>query len=667
MKNLTILIALFVALVAQSQGEPCAFDWTAKTKFTQSVENTIQEGVKRIQLDKSSHTHKIIPVVVHVVHLGGSENISDAQIQSQIDVLNEDFGKLPGTPGDGNGVDTEVRFCLAKKGPNGNCTNGIVRINSSLTNHKTYDRPLLKELSFWDNERYLNIYIVKTITGNVAGYSSFPGGPADEDGVVVLHNVFGTIGTASSSMGRTGTHELGHWIGLFHTFNGGCGTDVCLDGDNVCDTPPVNTANYNCPTGVNTCANDNPDLPDLIANYMDYTSDACKNMLTQGQKDRLQSVLVNIRSAIWTDTNLVFTGCDTNYVAPPTCGAVANLVTLTNDICIGNDVSFVDVSLNNATSWTWYFPGGNPTTSNAQNPTVNYPGLGSYDVKLVVSDGSISDSITKPDYITVSNPGVGDPIPYSESFESGFPNNGLSIMNADGLGTWGLDSAASVHGNYSIKIDNYNNPCCGSIDEIIFPYFDLSSLGTTPYMKFVWAYAKSDDLYSDELIVQLSSDCGNTWSQVYYRTGNALATGPTQTTPFIPTASQWKNAVINLTQYSSKQYVLLKIVNVPDGGNNLYIDNINIGSTFAGVEEIDSQQSTWEIFPNPASNVVTIKTETKTSGNLRIINLVGKVVKESLFSNQEELTIDVDDFPAGIYQVKLSTSSAVQTKSLVIY
>jgi len=671
MKEKILLIASILMIISNSGlgqriVEPCAFDQIAKMKIKQATEKRIQDGVVALNQNKSSHTLKTIPVVVHIIHTGGTENISEAQVQSQIDILNEDFGKLPGTPGDGNGVDTEVRFCLAKYDPNGNCTNGIVRINSSLANHKTFERPLLKQLSFWDNTRYMNIYVVKSITGGTLGYSSFPGGPAEEDGIVVRHNVFGNIGTAASSMGRTMPHEAGHWFGVYHTFSNGCGVDECSDGDFVCDTPPVSTANFGCPTGVNSCSNDSPDLPDLVDNYMDYSDDACKSMFTQGQADRMQSTLTTIRTAIWSDTNLIFTGCDTNYIAPPTCDVVSNFVALTNDICIGNSVYFMDISLNTATSWSWTFPGGSPTTSSAQNPTITYNALGSYDAILVVSDGVTTDSIAFTNYITVSNPGIGDPLPFFENFENGFPQNGLSIFNADGLGTWDLDSVAPYQGNYCIKIDNLNNPCCGSIDEIYLPYFDLTTVGATPYMKFEWAYAKSDALYSDELIVQLSTDCGNTWNQVFYKTQSSLVTGPTQTTSFIPDSSEWNSAFISLGAYASEQYALLRIVNVPDGGNNLYIDDIRIGDAFVGVEEGLVEDPLWTVYPNPSIGIITVDFKNEMSGKVELFSINGQLIKSFSFINERKQKLDINEFPNGMYQVQITSGNTIQSKPLII-
>ncbi len=663
--NLILLALILISLNISSQhiAEPCAFDRLVNNPKLNKVEKIIQQGVFD---QKSNHDLRLIPVVVHVFHLGGVENISDAQIESEITVLNEDFGRMIGTNGYGNGVDTDIRFCLAKKDPNGNCTNGIVRIKSSLTNHKTYERPLLKQISFWDNEKYLNIYIVKSIPGGTLGYSSFPGGPADEDGLVVRHNYFGTIGSAASSLGRTGTHEVGHWLGIYHTFNNSCGNDLCLDGDYVCDTPPVSTANFGCSIS-NSCNNDSPDLPDQIENYMDYTSETCSNMFSSGQADRMHSTLNNLRPVIWSQSNLVATGCDSLYTTPIVCGVTANFTSLNPEICINNSVNFVDISLNYPTSWQWYFNGGTPSTSTSQNPQVSYSTLGSFDVKLVITDGVNTDSISLSNFVTVTQPGTGQSLPFQENFESGiFPPNGITINNPDGEISWELDSNAFVSPIHSISLDNLNSTNYGTIDEVLLPPLDLSSNGSTPYMKFKWAYAKSVSLYTDEMIVQLSVDCGATWSQIFYRSNSGLVTGPTQTTPFIPDSSQWKSALINLSSYQNESNVSIKIMNVTDGGNFLYIDDINIGDKALSISQ-KGLESEFSIFPNPSNGNFTILSDTYKSFNqeYHIYNSIGKLIQIVKIEKGNSQVL-VTSLPKGMYFIGVNLNNKQQFQKVII-
>ncbi|MFN7013256.1 MAG: M43 family zinc metalloprotease, partial [Bacteroidia bacterium] len=274
-----------------------------------------------------------IPVVIHIVHngdaIGTGENITDAQAISQITVMNQDFRRLSGTRGGANttglAVDCEINFCLAQTDPNGNFTTGIVRHNiapysNNVTNgsggadwETRTDVETMKAATIWDPTQYLNMWTIRPgglslqnggLTG-LLGYAQFPsnsglgglnanGGAADTDGVVAGFDAMGTIdendGTfilnGSYNLGRTMTHEVGHWIGLRHIWgDGGCTVD-----DFCADTPVAGSANYNCGT-VDTC----PTEPgnDMYQNYMDYTYDNCMDTFTQNQKDRMIAVMTN--------------------------------------------------------------------------------------------------------------------------------------------------------------------------------------------------------------------------------------------------------------------------------------------------------------------------------------------------------------------------------------
>jgi PKD repeat protein len=255
-----------------------------------------------------------IPVVVHVMHTGESigegVNISDAQVQSAIDGLNEDYRKMPGTNGDGAGVDIEVEFCLASRDPNGNPTDGINRVNASgLANYATEgitagqgsgaNETELKAMSKWDRDDYYNIWIVNEIEDNdggsgIQGYAYFPNSSAARDGAVILFNAFGTTGNLKfyTNMNRTTTHELGHAFFLYHTFQGNSCSETNCDtqGDRVCDTPPtVSSTSCNNPACGGT---------QLVENYMDYTSQTCMDMFTQGQKDRMRDAIEIMRPSL---------------------------------------------------------------------------------------------------------------------------------------------------------------------------------------------------------------------------------------------------------------------------------------------------------------------------------------------------------------------------------
>ena len=239
-----------------------------------------------------------IPVVVHVVYNTAAQNISDAQIQSQIDVLNKDFQLLNS---DVSGVpsafqplvaDCKIQFCLAKRDPSGNATTGIIRKSTTVTSFSTNDnvkRSANGGSDAWDRNQYLNLWVCN-ISGGILGYAQFPGGAAATDGVVITYTGFGTTGTAAApfNLGRTATHEVGHWLNLRHIW-GDDGTG-CSGSDLVGDTPNQADENYGCPSFPAVSCSNGPN-GDLFMNYMDYTDDRCMYMFTVGQRDRMYGVL----------------------------------------------------------------------------------------------------------------------------------------------------------------------------------------------------------------------------------------------------------------------------------------------------------------------------------------------------------------------------------------
>lgn len=262
-----------------------------------------------------------IPVVVHVIHsgqaVGVAPNIPDAQVRSQIKVLNQDFRKMLGTPGGTNpaAADIQIEFALALQDPNGNPTNGIDRIDLCEDAWSTTDIDLkVKPNTIWDPTLYMNMWSVDISGNSILGYAQFPdasgldglgssGGDANTDGVVSRYDVFGSLEdndgtfllTAPYNKGRTMTHEVGHWLGLRHIWGDGDGdeeanTPDCVATDYCADTPQAGWEHYTC--GVfDTC----PSSPgnDMTENYMDYTEDACMNIFTQNQKERMVTIINN--------------------------------------------------------------------------------------------------------------------------------------------------------------------------------------------------------------------------------------------------------------------------------------------------------------------------------------------------------------------------------------
>lgn len=281
----------------------------------------------------------IIPVVVHIVYNTPEQNISDAQIQDQINILNRDYRALNTevipTVFSGVRADMQIEFRLAVRDPHCNTTTGIHRVSTTAT---AFDYPqnlgdptLLANnpvkdsaaggVNAWPASKYLNIWVCKfkpiTTGGTLFGYSSFPGFPANVDGVVIDYRCFGSIGTgnmlsAEVAGGRTAVHETGHWFNLYHNFQDGCSgtsaSDCGTSGDHVCDTPPESgpTPLGACPAlTLNTCTETPMDAIDMWMNFMDYSSDYCYSMFTSDQKLRLDASIYGARSAILSSDALI--------------------------------------------------------------------------------------------------------------------------------------------------------------------------------------------------------------------------------------------------------------------------------------------------------------------------------------------------------------------------
>ena len=310
MKRISALLLLLSLLLAVAS---CGTEEPIDISITPDGEETQQEGNETPGVGIKS-----IPVVVHIIHngepIGTGANISFEQVTSQIAVLNEDFRKASGTNGFNEnvaGADTEIEFYLAEMDPEGNPLDepGIHRFNG---NRESWPKgpvlnpidTLIKPNTIWPPEDYFNVWVVNFggfVGRNLLGYAQFPsesglpgldkdGGSSLTDGIVIGYKYFGSSENgdfpdliAPFDLGRTTTHEVGHWLGLRHIWGDG---DCSLD-DFCEDTPNAEAPNYGCVEN-SSCGSE-----DMIANYMDYTDDGCMNVFTQDQKERMLTVLEN--------------------------------------------------------------------------------------------------------------------------------------------------------------------------------------------------------------------------------------------------------------------------------------------------------------------------------------------------------------------------------------
>lgn len=632
---------------------------------------------------------RIIPVVFHVIHEGGPENISKAQIEDQIRILNEDFRRQNAdtseTPNPFKTVaaDCNIEFRLANTDPQGNCTDGIVRIFSPKTNNASDDNGI-KAISYWPRNKYLNVWVVKSIddggaNGLILGYAQLPYfGGASTDGVVIRHDYIGSIGTAvapaggSNGMGRTATHEVGHWLGLRHIWG-----DMTCGSDGVSDTPVHETANSGCPAfpKTNTCSGAGPN-GEMFTNYMDYTNGSCQNMFSLGQKGIMDATLssITVRANVISANNLNATGVNNN--PPNVCSPVADFNADEFMICQGSSVSFTDGTWNaTPTQWSWSFPGGTPSTSSAQNPTVTYNTPGVYDATLTVTNAQGQNSKTKAAIVRVSAT-TAESINwlFYEAFnDQDYYNNSWVVLNPGG-GNFGWQfgpGGSGIDGSYAAKMNAFGN-ANGDEDELISPSFKLNSI-PNPVLKFKVASARSSSSSADVLKVFFSTDCGKTWTVRYSKAGAALATAGTVGTAFTPNNnSQYREETVTIpSTIANKPNVRVKFQFTSIDGNNLYLDDINIMSP-TGIDQAISDNLNLTAYPNPSADDVMINFNliNKARTDLRLFDVVGKevavVFNGNLPSGQNQFTVSKAQVPAaGVYILQLMVDGNRYTKRIV--
>ncbi len=693
--TLSVAIVLFFAANSQQNlkiNNPhwCATDDYLQNYFEQNpsaqaeFQNFLETRNKAIGNNGQKATI-VVPVVVHVLHDNFNGFISKAQVRDGIRVLNEDYKRLnadttatraifkpqAGTP--------DIEFRLATKDPNGNCTDGIVYVNTPLTNDAN---DAAKSASYWSSSKYFNIWLVNTIAamgpGVILGYAQFPGqGSWSTYGFICRHDQFGTIGTSNAD-GRTATHEVGHCLGLLHTFQGGCGSNCSSSGDYICDTPPTSAATYGCSQTQNTCSNDanGPDpyganVVDQIENYMSY--DACQNMFSKDQASVMQGIFSQFSTltSLVSSSNLTATGTQ-NGAPVPNCAPVAEFGYNYDMICTGQSVNFTNYSWNGQpTSWNWTFTAGTPSTSNDSNPTITYNTPGKHAVILNVSNSFGNNTKTKPGAILVSSStaqyGAG---PFYEGFENATTFNNDWIIIDNGGRKWEVSNSAASTGTYSAKILNYIGTS-GDVDELISPSYDLTSISSVE-MKFKLAFKQKGTSNTDLLRVYVSTDCGRTWQLRYSKQGTGLSTVTgTSGASFIPGSSDWREETVNLSPVANSSNVRFKFQFTNGGGNNVYIDDINI--TWAtSIEESNLVNNTMNIYPNPSNGNSTVNFELSENSevSMKVTDILGKTVlipfqNTNLQAGVHNLNLQTN-LSKGTYIVTLDVNGKQVSKRLVI-
>ncbi|MEN9400875.1 MAG: hypothetical protein RL632_1978 [Bacteroidota bacterium] len=655
-----------------------------------------------------------LPVVVHIIHDNGIGNISDQQVLDALMVLNTDYNRqnadanmtrntatAPFAPQAGM---MDVKFRLAQIDPDGNCTNGIVRVNAPGLTYNADDACKFASnggSDQWPMDKYINIWVVNSIagggTGIILGYAYLPYFPNGANyGILIRHDSFGTIETASTADGRTLTHEMGHLLGLQHIFDAGWnGTDGChMDdcnqaGDYCCDTPPQQQSYWGCQTALNSCSevplNDTYgfDAVDQIENYMSYN--ACQNMFSMDQVAIMSQnfIDINFMAAMITPANIIATGINNPQIL-----CKAEFDASKTSLCPGDSVLFNDRSFHNQTSWIWSVSPGIQgvdwqfcagTTSGTQNPSIQFFTPGSYTISLTVSDGNTTVTEEKISFITVLPNAQG--LPFWEGFEAITDLSTTpfwTIYNPGANNGFELEQGASYSGNQSAHLLNYNQ-AGSNVDELISSSVDLSSIPSTGTVTLSFRYAyRKRNLSNDEwLKVYISKNCGEDWVQRRTIHGDLLS-------PYV-VASQWAPSfpsdwvTVHMTNVTNDFFVenfRFKFRFEGNNGNNFFIDDINIYPGAPSDELVlgitnDMQLSELSLYPNPADQEVNLRFTLPDAKVLSvdICDLSGKIISHSSINGATGInivTIPTSNLASGAYHVHVHDGTNGKVLPMVV-
>lgn len=659
-----------------------------------------------------------IPVVVHVV-LPNPSLVTDAQIQSQIDVLNADFAglnddstRIPAAFKPLYGK-SRIRFCLARRDEKGDATNGIVRVASNTASVPGLRDPVKFTCNggsdAWDPTRYLNIWVAQ-VPNQFLGYSFFASEPLsviplNERGYVTSIRSFGKGGTSQApyNLGRTGTHEIGHFFDLDHTWgpNNCGGTQSCSDDDGVADTPLQFTCTYGAPPAdsviTDACSPNPPGI--MWMNFMDYVDDRAMVLFTAGQVNRMEAVLLTnpwlmqlaisnactppppvsrdvrfegfrdpLFGACLSTTDVLFS-CSETYrplVALRNVGTdTVRSLTITARIGTGIPVT---------TNWSGILP---PQTSREfqLNPLPLNPGLNANIVVYTSNPNGQPDQKTSND--TGRLAGFTFPkiqTPYTEGFEgTTFPPANWQLLNPDGFITWERTTLAARTGQASMYINNYDYDLFDETDLMISPLIPVrgkdSVFATFEVAAATYSIPNAPGNPTDTLEVLITTDCGATYQTVYKKWGlNLVTTGNVAVdTPFVPGPGNWRKDSVFLGNYSTSNIEFIRVVfrNTTNYENNIYIDDVRF---FAKEVNPNLRRKGVMATPNPFRDVFVLQhyPDPENIEFIRVFNSSGQVVWQKRIalgqpgpvSGPNYIEIDLSGKQAGQYFVQIIYRSA---------
>lgn len=638
-----------------------------------------------------------VPIVFHVLHNYGIEDISDAQIYNQMRILNEDFQK--------RNADTSVvlpifkdrignaqfYFRLANKDPQGNCTNGIDRIYTYKTNFADDQ----SKLNQWPMQHYLNVWVVKSIgSAGVAGYAYKPisvGNIWFWDGIIILHDFVGAIGTGTPGRSRALTHEIGHYFSLDHPWGPTNNPNVACGDDGIDDTPKTKGATV---CNLNDATNDCDTVRANIQNFMDYSY--CSVMFTKGQATYMNFIANNslYRKLLFSPAARVATGINTDgcfncYFPKNDCAPVVDFNANRLFTCVGGSIQLRDYSRDSVVSRVWNIPNATIADNTALqiNPTFNTPGW--TNVGLTVTDTkNQSSSTTKNNLVYVSDGNASlrdvmrfeDPNQMSEWPIFNYFNNQF---------TWERSNRAGLFSGWSMMYKNYDNRVFpenvrgssdNDYDDFFTPAYDLSSYAGTVCNLNFWTSAASSKTAifgnNDSLLISFSPNCGATWITLKSYKANELF-NKVFTGDYAPeTLSDWFARTVTLPAAAKTANTYFRFRYYPTSdGNNFFIDDIGVSAYPTEVATTQRLADNFIIYPNPTLDgrpTVSLAVTEDAQYTLSITDMVGRTI-HTVASSQISKTNSQYTIPAGVlnakgvYFVSLSKNGQVVNSQKFIY
>lgn len=636
----------------------------------------------------------VVPVVFHILHEGGSTNLTDADIINEVVHMNQYYSKsnpeLPTTKSDYINLvgDVQIEFRLAGKDPDGHCTNGIIRHYTQAT----YNASDNNKLNPWPREQYLNIWVAQTLKGNqqVLAFSRYPSSVINYvnnqiiDGILSKNTEINTTGRSRSTI----AHEAGHWLNLKHVWGDNNDAGQSCGSDDVDDTPETKGNLGGCNLNRAVC---NPPIIESEQNIMNYSD--CPVYFTEGQKLRMRAALsspISGRNNLWSAANLAATGTGV-FPAADCAIPVADFGADQRFVCQGTPIIFTDYSYNAAvTNRTWTFPFDADiftSTSASQSVVFNTPGW--KEVTLTVENANGTSSKTKS-MVYVSDPTNEVAAPFFESFEdySATKDQWVSVNNDNNRTKFARFETAGVNSFKSFKLNNYDGRYEGDIDDLISPTFDLSSLNSNDFkLSFRYSFATFNqqqviDPEVDSLVLQISNNCGTSWRTVYSNGGFGLFNAGYILGAYTPGTNEsfWKLVNINLASTLgglTSSYLKPGIRfrwRVTSGAlsNNFYLDNVNLGNAAdpTGISDSPNQRLGLDAYPNPTTSNLTVGFTLESASNIKLYieDMTGKiateVVQKELSSGTQTVNLDTEKLAKGVYILRLETNAGIASQKI---